>query len=143
MRPHFGWIFVLCTLLYSFSLQAQTTRTRREIQKTYWPNGTIKTVTVIKTTTGKYVDLFNYYKKTHVKQTDFNEQGIKTRKTVRITKLGRGGKPCYEIYSSQTDYDEQGKITRYEESQCDKNKTKLKVYQNGKLIFVRIHKPAH
>jgi hypothetical protein len=143
MRPHFGWIFVLCTLLYGFSMHAQTTRTRREIQKTYWPNGTIKTVTVIKTTTGKYVDLFNFYKKTNVKQTDFSEQGIKTRKTVRVTKLGRGGKPCYEIFSSQTDYDERGNKTRYEESQCDKNKTKLKVYQNGKLIFVRIHKPAH
>ncbi|MGL4595991.1 MAG: hypothetical protein ACRCYO_00590 [Bacteroidia bacterium] len=143
MRPHFGWIFVLCCLIVALPAHAQTTRTRRAIEKEYWPNGNIKFVTVTKTTTGKYVDLFNYYKKTNVKRTEFNEQGIKIRKTVRVTKLGRGGKPCYEIFSSQTDYDEQGNKTRYEESQCDKNKSKLKVYQNGKLIFVRIHKPPH
>jgi hypothetical protein len=113
----------------------------RTVNKEYYPNGNLKAVTITIVTTPNHADLFNYYKKTKVTRTEFDS--VITRKsleTVRITKLGRGGRPCYEYYYKKINYDKNGKRTRFEVTDCDKSKYKVKEYTNGKVSFVRKQK---
>jgi hypothetical protein len=113
----------------------------KTVSKEYFLNGRIKAITIVVITMPRNIDLFNFYKKTKVSRTEFDSlTSRKVRETVRITKLGHGGKPCYEIYFKQIDYDENGKRTRFQEFTCDKKKTKVKEYSDGEVIHVRIQK---
>ncbi len=64
----------------------------------------------------------------------------KTREYTRITKLGRDGKPCYEILYEEVNYDSAGNRVNYTKSHCDRRKAIFKEYKAGKLVFTRINK---
>ncbi len=110
-------------------------------QKEFFANGKVKSVTVVKISTPRHIDLFNFYKKTKVERTEFDSiTGNCISHTVRITKVGIGGKHCHELYYKRADFDRNGKRTRFEKSSCDRNKRKYIDYVNGKRTFVHIEK---
>ena len=114
----FLFLFLFCGLL----LAAQP-KTNREVVREFYPESQrLKTLTEIKVTRNMHGDLFNFYKKTTVRRTEFTIAGVPVKKTRRITKLGRSGKPCYELYSKEILYDEKGNRKRYERYRCDKNR---------------------
>lgn len=128
-------------VLLSFSgigkLAAQP-KTNREVIREFFP-GTqqLKTLTEVKITRNMHGDLFNFYKKTTVSRTEFTANGKPVKKTRRITKIGRSGKPCYELYSKEILYNENGQRHRYERYRCDKNTSLVKEYRDGKVVAVR------
>ncbi|TND05546.1 MAG: hypothetical protein FD123_3626 [Bacteroidetes bacterium] len=124
-------------LLFSAVVPAQP-KTNTEVTREYFP-GTekLKKVTEVRITRNMHGDIFNFYKKTTVRQTEFTELGKPVRSTKRITKLGRSGKPCYELFSEETVYDETGRPKHYEKMKCDKQRQTIKEYANGKVIFIR------
>jgi hypothetical protein len=109
--------------------------------KEYFANGNVKSVTVTKVKTPRNIDLFNFYKETKVIRTEFDSlTGRKIMHSVRVTKVGIGGKHCYEYSSLRIDYDENGKRKRYEKSKCDKHYFMYKEYVDGKVSFIHIEK---
>jgi hypothetical protein len=110
-------------------------------RKEYFANGNVKSITVTKVKTPRNIDLFNLYKETKVIRTEFDSlTGNKILHTVRVTKIGMGGKHCYEYSSLRIDYDENGKRKRYERSKCDKHYYIRKDYVDGKVSFIHIEK---
>ena len=111
------------------------------VKETYG-NGKIKSITVSETKVKPFnKDLFNVYKTTKVVRTEFDSiSGNKTSHSVRMTKIGVGGKHCYEYFYKRTDYDAQGRRKHFEKSKCDKHKYRYKDYENGKVIFIHIEK---
>lgn len=110
-------------------------------KKEYFANGKVKSVTVTKVKTPRNIDLFNLYKETKVIRTEFDSlTGKKLMHSERTTKIGMGGKHCYEYSSLKITYDENGKRRRYERSKCDKHYYIRKDYVNGKVSFVHIEK---
>jgi hypothetical protein len=110
-------------------------------RKEYFANGNVKSVTVTKVKTPRNIDLFNLYKETKVIRTEFDSlTGRKIMHSERTTKIGMGGKHCYEYSSLKVVYDENGKRKRYEKSKCDKRYYIRKDYVNGKVSFVHIDK---
>lgn len=129
-------ILVLAFCLFVFPLCAKKT-----INKEYYTNGNIKAVTTVRVTVPRNIDPFNFYKKTRTERTEFDSiSGRKTKETVRTTMVGNSGRRCYEVYYKQIDYDASGNRIRFQKSSCDKSKSKIKEYENGKLTFIRIQK---
>lgn len=112
-----------------------------ESKKEYYP-GTdkVKRITHTRITRNKHPDLDNYYKKTTTKISDFDEKGKPLRKLKKVTKQGKSGKHCYVLLSKETQYDTLGRPKHFEKSRCDKQKEVIKEYQNGNVIFIRVHK---
>lgn len=139
MNPVRRKVWLLAGLLiYGLPLIAGKTKT---VQKEYYTNGNIRAVIITVVTTPMHADLFNFYKQTKILRTEFDSViSRKTKETVRITKLGRGGKPCYEIYYKEIDYDKNGRRTHYEKSHCDKGRSKIKEYENGEVSFISIQR---
>ena len=101
----------------------------------------MKSITETRTTLPKYIDPLNFYKKTKVIVTEYDSlTSNKTKEWTRITKIGKDGKPCYEIYYEEIQYDSTGHRVIYMMSRCDKKKAIFKEYKNGKLVFTRINK---
>lgn len=135
---------ILCFLAMSFSIfvngQGQT-RTKKQITKQYFVNGNLRSITETRTTLPRYIDPMNFYKKTKVVVTEYDSVTTKkTREWTRVTKIGKDGKPCYEIYYEEIKYDSLGNRVTYNMSRCDKKKSCFKEYKNGKLVFTRIQK---
>lgn len=146
MFPNRAILLLLLTL--ALPLQDIHARTnwvkpsRSPSQKTeYFANGNVKSVTVIKIKTPRNIDLFNFYKETKIIRTEFDSlTGRKIMHSVRVTKVGIGGKHCYEYSNKRIDYDENGKRRRYEKSKCDKHYYMYKNYVNGKVSFIHVEK---
>ena len=127
---------IAALLAFFFCLELLASRTKT-ISKEYYANGRIKAVIVTVVTIPPHPDIFNYFKKTKISRTEFDSLlSRKVKETVRITKLGKGGRPCYEYYYREIDYDKNGNRTHYEKSDCDKSKEIVKEYENGKVIFI-------
>lgn len=72
-------------------------------------------------------------------RTDFDSiSGFRLKYTERYTKVGFGGRHCYEIEALQILYDAAGKRNFYEKSKCDKHQYEYRKYINGKLVFIHI-----
>jgi len=135
-------ILLLLFLILTAPLFSQgQTRTKKQVVKQYFLNGRIKSITETRTTLPKYIDPLNFYKKTKVIVTEYDSlSNKKSRQLTRVTKLGRDGKPCYEIFFEEIKYDSNGERVTYNMSKCDKRKTMFKEYKGGKLVFTRIQK---
>jgi hypothetical protein len=135
-------IFICLLLSLSAKLSAQgQTRTKRDVSKQYFSNGHLKSVTETRTTLPRYIDPLNFYKKTKVIVTEYDSLSThKTRQWTRITKIGKDGKPCYEIYFEEIRYDASGNRMTYQSNRCDKRRSTFKQYNDGKLEFIRIQK---
>jgi hypothetical protein len=132
--------FLLFTMCGSLSLSAQLNR-KREVSNSFYANGALAKTVIVKTSTTRNIDPYNYYKKTRATIITFDSiTGMQQERIYRVTKLGRDGKHCYELYACTTTYDQQGRKRRVEIRKCDKSYTKTEDYQDGKLVFVRIFK---
>lgn len=117
------------------------TRTRKQVTKQYYLNGNLKSITAVSTTLPRYIDPMNFYKKTKVEVTEFDSLSKNmTRQFTRITKIGKDGKPCYEIFYEETIYDKFGNKKTYLRSRCDKQRSKFIQYKEGRVEFIQIHK---
>lgn len=117
------------------------TRTRKQVTKQYYLNGNLKSITAVSTTLPRYIDPMNFYKKTKVEVTEFDSLSKSmTRQFTRITKIGKDGKPCYEIFYEETIYDKFGNKKTYLRSRCDKQRSKFIQYKEGRVEFIQIHK---
>ncbi|HLG03312.1 MAG TPA: hypothetical protein VI731_06930 [Bacteroidia bacterium] len=130
---------LICTLLLlAVSLPMAASKT---IQKEFFLNGNVKSITVTTVTMPKRVDLFSFYKKTKISRIDFDSlTGYKLRETCRITKAGHSDRHCYELYFREVEYDQYGNRVRYQEFFCDKGKGKVKEYRDGELVKVIVQK---
>lgn len=136
----FYGLFLLFLMGVSLPLSAQLNR-KREVTNSYYANGALAKTVVVKTSTTRNIDPYNYYKKTRTTVITFDSiTGLQQERQYRVTKLGRDGKHCYELYSSVTTYDQQGRKRKVEVRKCDKSYTKTEEYLDGKLVFVRIFK---
>jgi hypothetical protein len=143
VKRYFLLIIIAALPLHGlFARTHSATDTQRPAAKTeYFANGNVKSVTVVKVKTPRNIDLFNFYKKTKIIRTEFDSlSGAKIAHSVRVTKVGVGGKHCYEYSSVQINYDENGKRKSYEKSKCDKNYYIRKDYVNGKVSFIHVEK---
>lgn len=130
-------LFFTPTLSWS---QGQT-RTKTQVTKQYYLNGNLKSITAVSTTLPRYIDPMNFYKKTKVEVTEFDSLSKNmTRQFTRITKIGKDGKPCYEIFYEETIYDKFGNKKTYLRSRCDKQRSKFVQYKEGHVEFIQIHK---
>lgn len=117
------------------------TRTKTQVTKQYYLNGNLKSITAVSTTLPRYIDPMNFYKKTKVEVTEFDSLSKNmTRQFTRITKIGKDGKPCYEIFYEETVYDKFGNKKTYLRSRCDKQRSKFVQYKEGHVEFIQIHK---
>lgn len=133
-------IFFLFALIAQANAQGQT-RTKKQVVKAYFANGKLKSVTTTHTTLPKFIDPMNYYRKTKVNIMEYDSlTAIKTREVTRITKIGKDGNPCFELFFEEIKYDEFGHRSTYAMSRCDKKKFVFKQYADGKLVFTRINK---
>lgn len=133
-------LLLLFTLGISLPLSAQLYR-KREVTKSFYANGALAKTVIVKTSTTRNVDPYNYYKKTRTTVITFDSiTGLQQERYYRVTKLGRDGKHCYELYASVTTYDQQGRKRKVEIRKCDKSYRKIEEYLEGKLVFVRIFK---
>ncbi len=142
-----GNYLLLLLLTLALPLQVMYAQTRSNSsrspveRKEYFANGKVKSVTVTKVKTPRNIDLFNLYKQTKVIRTEYDSlSGNKIMHSERTTKIGMGGKHCYEYSSLRIDYDENGKRKRYERAKCDKHYYICKDYVNGKVSFIHIEK---
>ena len=138
---------LLLILTLALPLQVMYAQTRSKPSKSpmerkeYFANGKVKSITVTKIKTPRNVDLFNLYKQTKVIRTEYDSlSGNKKMHSERTTKIGVGGKHCYEYSSLRIEYDANGKRKRYERSKCDKHYYICKDYVNGKVAFIHIEK---
>lgn len=139
MRPLILCIFFQMLSLFVYG-QGQT-RTKKQITRQYFGNGNVKSITETRTTLPKFIDPLNFYKKTKVIVTEYDSlTAKKSREWTRITKIGKDGKPCYEIFYEEINYDSTGRRVTYTLSKCDKKRAIFKEYKNGKLVFTRIQK---
>lgn len=135
-------ILLILSFLVPAHLWSQgQTRTKTQVTKQYYLNGNLKSITAVSTTLPRYIDPMNFYKKTKVVVTEFDSisKGM-TRQFTRITKIGKDGKPCYEIFYEETVYDKFGNKKTYLKSRCDKQRSKFIQYKEGHVEFIQIHK---
>ncbi len=134
--------FLLLLALPLLELKAGTyTKIAPVEKKEFFANGNVKSVTVIKISTPRNIDLFNFYKETKIIKTEFDSAtGRKILHTVRVTKVGIGGRHCYEYSSKIIKYELNGDRSYFERSKCDKNYFMYKNYINGKVSFTHIEK---
>lgn len=131
--------YVLLVLI--FSLIVFPLCARQTVNKEYYTNGKLKAITKTRVTVPRNIDPFNFYKKTRIERHEFDSiSGNLRKETVRTTMVGHSGKRCYEVYYKQIDYDDSGNRIKFQKSSCDKSKTKIKEYENGKITFIRIQK---
>lgn len=136
MRIRANVILAIVFLIFVFPLHA-----KRTIKKEYYANGKLKAVTKVRVTVPRNIDPFNFYKKTRIERGEYDSiSGRISKATVKITMVGHSGKRCYEVYYKQIDYDSEGNRIKFEKSRCDKSKSKIIDYENGKKSFVRIQK---
>jgi len=128
--------------LLNISLFGQgQTRTTKQTTKKYYVNGNLKSIAETHTTLPKYIDPLNFYKKTKVCVIEYDSLTThKVKEWTRITKFGKDGKPCHEIFYEEINYDQFGNRVNYARSRCDKRKAKYKQYKNGKVDFVQVVK---
>ncbi|HET6990861.1 MAG TPA: hypothetical protein VFJ43_06030 [Bacteroidia bacterium] len=139
MNPVLKFLFALLTV--AFSLQDMHAAVRRSVAKEFYANGKLKSLTITKVRTPRNIDLFNFYKETKIIRTEFDSiTGNKTMHSVRVTKVGIGGKHCYEYSSRLIDYDANEKRKYFEKSKCDKHKFMYKDYVDGKVSFIHIER---
>src|SRR6185436_1571742 len=78
------------------------------VKKEYYANGKIKSVTKTKVKYPRNIDLFNFYKKTIVVRTEYDSiSSNKINHSKRITKVGIGGKHCYEYFYKNIEYNQE------------------------------------
>jgi hypothetical protein len=119
-----------------------STKNSRVLTKEFYASGKIKSITITKIRYPRNIDLFNFYKKTITIRTEYDSiSSNKINHSKRITKVGIGGKHCYEYYYRRIDYNQEGKRLRFEKSHCDKNRNKYIIYVNGKKDFIHIERP--
>src|ERR1044072_7109204 len=131
-------------LLLAFPLQhlvAQTSisdhSNKHFVTKEFYANGKLKSITKTKVQYPRNIDLFNFYKKTTVTRIEYDSVSTnKINLSRRITKVGVGGKHCYEYFYRRIDYDARGKRVRFEKTHCDKNRNKYIVYVNEKKDLI-------
>jgi hypothetical protein len=139
MQSTIRYLFFLLTLFLSSALWAGKTRS---IDKLFFVNGNVRALIITETIIPWHSDFYSYYKETRVFRTEFDSlTGRRVKETVRYTKLGRGGRHCYEILYKETRYDLAGNKTHFEKQKCDKYKSKTIEYTGGKKTSVIIHKP--
>lgn len=93
----------------------------------------------MRVTASKHFDLFNYYKKTKTKVTEFYPNGKVKSYSRKVTKIGDAGRACYEIVNLMKSYNENGTIVEEVKEQCDKIKNTTKYYDDkGNLTFTKI-----
>ena|ERR1041385_6284288 len=111
------------------------------IKKEFYSNGKLKRVTKTKVKTPRNIDLFKFFKKTTVIINEYDSiTSEKILYSKRITKVGIGGKHCYEYFFKCLTYSSTGKRIRFEKSHCDKNRYMYKEYTNGKVSFIHKEK---
>ena len=140
----FLFLIILALPLHSiYGQNVSDESTNRNSQtKEYYSNGKIKSITKTKIKYPRNIDLFNFYKKTIVVQTVYDSiLSNKITYVKRITKVGVGGKHCYEYFVKRIDYDQNGKRKKFEKGHCDKNRYKYILYVNGKKDFIHIERP--
>jgi len=128
-------------LIFPAGIAFAQPKTHREVVREVYP-GTqkVKSITETRVMRNMHGDLFNYYKKTTLKRVEFAENGKPVKAVRRVTKLGRSGKPCYELYSREVLYDELGRKKHDRLNKCDKQKWVEKEYVEGRLVFIRKYK---
>jgi hypothetical protein len=140
MNPVLKFLFV-SVLTMAFSLHDLDAAVRRFEAKEFYTNGKIKSVTITRVSTPRNIDLFNFYKETKIVKTEYDSiTGNKIMHSVRITKVGIGGKHCYEYSSKLINYDANERRQYFEKSKCDKHKFMYKNYVNGKVSFIHIER---
>jgi hypothetical protein len=140
MYPRLKFYSLLLFTL-AFPLQELHAAIHRYELKEFYADGRIKSVTITKVTTPRNIDLFNFYKETKVIKTVYDSAtGNKVMHSVRITKVGVGGKHCYEYSSRFTNYDKNGLKTYSEKGKCDKHKYEYIWYEKGKVSFIHKEK---
>ena len=111
------------------------------IKKEFYANGKLKRVTKTKVKTPRNIDLFNFFKKTTVITSEYDSlTSKKILYSKRVTKVGIGGKHCYEYFFKCINYNSTGTRIRFEKSHCDKNRSMYKEYTNGKVSFIHKEK---
>ena len=134
--------YIICVgLAIVFSFHCSCATVNKTVLKEFYKNGKLKSLTIVKVKTPKNIDLFTFYKETKIMRTDFDSiSGFRLKYTERYTKVGFGGRHCYEIEAIQILYDVAGKRNFYEKSKCDKHQYEYRKYINGKLVFIHIEK---
>lgn len=93
------------------------------------------------TTLPKFIDPMNFYRKTKVNVIEYDSlTTLKKKEWTRVTKIGKDGKPCHELFYQEINYDSTGQRLNYTSSKCDKRRFVFKEYKDGKLVFTRIQK---
>jgi hypothetical protein len=131
--------FFLCIPLLGMSRTGTTVKT--EVKREFYSNGQVKRIVKTRIRRTKHFELYNFYKRTAITITEFNENGtIKSRDKI-ITKVGDTGRPCFEVVTLKIEYNSNGTRKTYDKWICDKHKGIYKEYdENGKLVFTRISK---
>lgn len=129
-------------LVAPYFVTARTgTIVKTEVKREYYESGSVKKVVKTRIRRTKHFDLHNFYKRTAVTVTEFNENGTIKSKNKIITKVGDTGRPCYEVITLKIEYNSNGTRQTYDKWICDKRKGIYKEYDaNGKLVFTRINK---
>ena len=139
MKTAFRNIVLLLLLTMSASSFAQLKRSTT-VYKEFYPDGTLKKVTRVKTVQSAKFELYDNYKKTIVTSTEYFENGKVKQKMKKITKLGNSGRDCYQITYEVRTYYETGIIKQVDIEKCDRVKTETRYYdESGNLTFTCIN----
>src|SRR6185503_19039134 len=130
MKTAFRNIVLLLLLTASVSSFAQLKRSTK-IYKEFYPNGTLKKVTRVKTVQSAKFELYDNYKKTIVTSTEYFENGKVKQKMKKITKLGNSGRDCYQITYEVKTYYETGILKQVYVEKCDQVKTETRYYDES------------
>jgi hypothetical protein len=143
MNPVLKFLFLILAfpLLVSAQNNARPTGANPYVKKEYYANGKLKRITKTKVKVPRNIDLYNYFKKTTVTIHEYDSiTSNKIFYSKRVTKVGIGGRHCYEYFFKTISYKPNGDRIRFEKSHCDKNKSMYKTYTNGKVDFIHIEK---
>ena len=139
MKQFFRHITLIALFAVSANTFAQLKRDTK-IYKEFYPNGSLKKVTRVKTVQSAKFELYDNYKKTIVTSTEYFENGKVKEKIKKITKLGNSGRDCYQITYEVKTYYETGIIKQIEIEKCDKAKSEIRYYdESGNLTFTRVN----
>ncbi|MEW6469493.1 MAG: hypothetical protein AB1458_11235 [Bacteroidota bacterium] len=132
-------LILITLLLIAAAAPAQLRRTTR-VYKDFYENGAVKKVTRVKTIQSSRFELYDNYKKTIVRSTEYYPDGTVKQRVKKVTKLGNSGRDCYLILHVIKTYYETGIIKQVDIENCDNAKYETRYYdEQGNLTFTRIN----
>lgn len=130
------FIFLLLVPAFAWGQLKRSTKTYKE----FYPDGTLKKITRVKTVQSAKFELYDNYKKTIVTSTEYFENGKVKQKIKKVTKFGNSGRDCYQITYIVKTYYESGIIKQVDIEKCDQAKSETRYYdEQGNLTFTRIN----